>query len=653
MIHLYRLSFFFALSFFVILCSGPVHAQSPSIEYHFPMDGSRYIPAHSVIIVRSAAPIVPSSVSSEAFVVAGSASGVHAGTVRVSDDGRTIIFRPNEPFAPGETVTVHSGDGIATFNGQFCEPVSFSFEISAVTMNREVNNGSPYIEPPSQVNLNSPASLPTDWPMMTVLTDDHPAPGKLFLATFSAATGAGSTNAYRMILDSLANPIYYAKPSRMLDYDFKVLPNGHLAFCEGGYVPGSQAIMDAGTKYYVMDSTYTVIDSFDIRGDSASYATDFHDMQFLNNGHVLMLGVDTLPGWDMSKDIPNGNKKANFVGAVIEELDAKKSPVWVWRSWDPGHFLDTDAENEDLTGAVVDGVHANAIQQDTDGNILLSSRHLDEISKINRTDQAGSFIWRLGGKHNQFKFVNDSIHFSHQHAIRRIANGDLTLFDNGNYTHFASDTSIDSLSDPPNYDTTITKKEFARACEYNLDIPSMTATLAWHFDRDSTMQSTAMGYVQRLDNGNTLISWGLAFSPHTGYVDQPAVTEVTPDEKIVYELHIASPIFSYRAFKFPWNQAQSGVASGVAAAAALKLGEPFPNPSSGVSRVIFGSSTPQEAQLTLYDPLGRAVRNYFSGTIEETAVPIEIETAGLPNGAYQLILRSERGVASRPLVVLR
>ncbi|GIT32243.1 MAG: hypothetical protein Ct9H300mP2_3220 [Candidatus Neomarinimicrobiota bacterium] len=49
----------------------------------------------------------------------------------------------------------------------------------------------------------------------------------------------------------------------------------------------------------------------------------------------------------------------------------------------------------DLTAQVIDYVHANAIELDNDGNILLSCRHMDEITKINH--QTGEIIWRLGG----------------------------------------------------------------------------------------------------------------------------------------------------------------------------------------------------------------------------------------------------------------
>ncbi len=116
-------------------------------------------------------------------------------------------------------------------------------------------------------------------------------------------------------------------------------------------------------------------------------------------------------------------------GEVIQELDAGHNVVFQWRTWD--HYAITDATHEDLTAATIDYVHANAIEIDADRNLLLSCRHMDEITKIDHV--SGDILWRMGGKHNQFTFVNDSIGFSHQHALRRIANGDFTLFDNGNF----------------------------------------------------------------------------------------------------------------------------------------------------------------------------------------------------------------------------
>src|SRR2546422_8452549 len=51
-------------------------------------------------------------------------------------------------------------------------------------------------------------------------------------------------------------------------------------------------------------------------------------------------------------------------------------------------------------------VHGNSIELDSDGNLLLSSRHMSEITKIDR--QTGDIIWRMGlnSKHNDFTFLD-------------------------------------------------------------------------------------------------------------------------------------------------------------------------------------------------------------------------------------------------------
>ena len=45
---------------------------------------------------------------------------------------------------------------------------------------------------------------------------------------------------------------------------------------------------------------------------------------------------------------------------------------------------------------------------------------------------SGKVIWNLGGKKNEFEFINDEMKFSHQHSIRKLENGNIILFDNGN-----------------------------------------------------------------------------------------------------------------------------------------------------------------------------------------------------------------------------
>ncbi|MFI5264143.1 MAG: aryl-sulfate sulfotransferase, partial [Candidatus Kapaibacterium sp.] len=92
----------------------------------------------------------------------------------------------------------------------------------------------------------------------------------------------------------------------------------------------------------------------------------------------------------------------------------------------------------------------------------------------------------------------DTTRFSHQHDPVRIANGHITLFDNGNLR--LKDTTINAKD-------TIVNHPFTRALEYDLDEVNHKATVVWQFD--NLPYCAAAGNVQRLDNGNSMIGLGI------------------------------------------------------------------------------------------------------------------------------------------------
>jgi hypothetical protein len=224
----------------------------------------------------------------------------------------------------------------------------------------------------------------------------------------------------------------------------------------------------------------------------------------------------------MSQIVPGGDPAALVTGLVIQEVDVNGNVYFQWRSWD--HFEITDATWDiDLTSHWIDYVHANAIDFDSDGNILVSCRHLDEVTKIDFT--TGEIIWRFGknAENNQFDFVNDPLGFSHQHDIRKLANGNYTVYDNGN------------LHAPP----------FSRAVEYHLDEETMEATLVWQYEHDPSIYAPLTGGNQKLPNNNRLIGWG-GTSPI-------ALTEVNDANQVVFELYLPDSITGYRARKYNWE----------------------------------------------------------------------------------------------------
>jgi outer membrane protein assembly factor BamB len=209
-----------------------------------------------------------------------------------------------------------------------------------------------------------------------------------------------------------------------------------------------------------------------------------------------------------------GRANAAVQGFVVEYRRPGKE-AFLWSTFD--HCSLSDAASDiSLKGQNVDPWHANAIEIDDDGNLLVSFRNSDEILKIN--SETGSIMWRLGGKNSQFSFRNDKLGgFSHQHGIRRLANGHILLFDDGN------------LHSPP----------MSRAVEYRLDESAKIAELVWEYRPDPPIFGFALGFAQRLPNGNTLVCFGTA--QHIIEVDQGGVKR--------WELIVDEPQrFAYRAF---------------------------------------------------------------------------------------------------------
>ena len=441
----------------------------------------------------------------------------------MTENNKTILFDPDLPFSEGEKVTVKY---LRTINTEENEPIpmlNFSFQITEHDLTNFVKNNerkflikeySDFISSSNnnflrknKNNFHYPImddSLPEDFPSLGIDSLNDPTPGYIFLTPFSFTSIISN---YLMITDNYGTPIFYRKTPNF-DLDFKKQPGGMLTY------------FDASTYYfYSLDSSYQVVDSFTVGN---GYPIDFHELLILDNNHVLILGQD-YQHVAMDTVVPGGDPNAIVVGQILQELDENKNVIFQWRSWD--HYKITDATYDiNLTDSLVDYVHSNAIDLDDDGNILLSSRHLDEITKIDR--KTGSTIWRWGGEHcknNQFTFINDPIGFSHQHFVRKLPNGNISLFDNGN------------LHSPP----------FSRVAEYQLDEVNKYATLVWEYRNDPETFSNAMGSASRLDNHNTIIGWGTGTSP--------AISEVKPNGEVALFLSLPDTIYNYRGFKFPWK----------------------------------------------------------------------------------------------------
>lgn len=352
-------------------------------------------------------------------------------------------------------------------------------------------------------------TLPKDIPHYTVIkSSPDNGEGDIFLAPFYWT--ASTVGSYLLILDSQGQIVYYQSLANILGgFDFKKLPNGLLSYYD-----------QKNSIFRLMDSHYQVVDSYQTGN---GYSSDLHDFILTPQGYAFMMIYDT-ETIDMNKVVQGGKQQASVTGLVLQELDPSKNVIWQWRSWDHISFSDTTVS---LTDPKIDLVHGNGIALTSDGNLLLSSRNLSEITKINL--QTGDIIWRLGGKANMFKFINDQ-GFAYQHNVAQLPNGDITIFDN-----HGTDQNLAT----------------SRGVEYKIDENNKTATKVWEYIHTPPVFTDYMGDIQRLLDGNTFIGWGNAVTA-SGYV-YSSITEVTPDSNTIFELSIDQPYDSYRAFRAPWQ----------------------------------------------------------------------------------------------------
>lgn len=369
------------------------------------------------------------------------------------------------------------------------------------------------------------------------ITVNTASSGYYVLLPIRIGPGSAQFAPCHLLLDSTGSVIYYRPfPQGSNSSALELQANGYLTYTHQN-------------KFYLLDSTFMAVDSVRCKN---GIIQDGHDMRVMSNGHFLLMGweneVMDLSGYALF----NGNGTPGSATAlvrcgVIQEQDEAGNVVFTWRARD--HFAFDDVDPLFLTDPNnVDWTHFNAVEEDSDGNILVSVRHFNEITKIDRS--TGAVIWRLGGHANEFAFVNDTSGFKAQHAIRRLVNGNITLLDNGGVG-------------PPLHPVA--------AKEYQLDEDAHTATLVWSHAPDPEVFSSAIGNVQRLPNGLTLIDYGMAEGINAAF------EVVDPSGTPVFRLQFDDTLRTYRAFNYPtwpWDLGRPTITcTGIAGATYLDAGD--------------------------------------------------------------------------------
>lgn len=342
-------------------------------------------------------------------------------------------------------------------------------------------------------------SLPSNLPSFTVEQPGTATPGYVLLGMTSADPAVGGI---AIVINNSGEIIWYRNLGEYV-LDFQRQFNGN-------YTAYGNALGDP-PRYFELDLLGNIINEYRAMNN---LPTDSHELRLLESGGYSLLAVDLR---EMDLRPYGGCFDAEVVGMVVE-LHRNGEAPFIWNTFD--HFQITDAADDiPLHGDYVDPWHGNAIDMDSDGNLLISFRNSDEIVKID--SRSGAVLWRLGGENNQFTIINDPLNgFSHQHGVRRLPNGNILLFDNGN------------LHSPPQ----------SRAVEYRLDEENLVAEMVWEYRHSPIIYGYAMGYAERLPSGNTLICYGTTLR----------LLEVDAGGTVQWNVTIEDPNwFIYRAFRIP------------------------------------------------------------------------------------------------------
>ncbi len=335
--------------------------------------------------------------------------------------------------------------------------------------------------PPALVGLHLDASS-TPIPGFTLT--DFTGGGSAFLVAFDRA---GDVSWYRE----------FAAAAGEAALDAERHANGNYTL----FVGASTGWQPASGQFYEVTPAGEIVRTY---ATSSTYFTDPHEL-LLDFSGGLVSRVNLL-GYDLRKiDLTSlgGRPDQLVAGHVLVRQSPSGAVEFLWNAWD--HFTLADwifVPPGIRQMPSIDFDHPNSIATDAQGNYIVSFASLGLIAKIDGL--TGDVLWRLGGRRNDFTFVGDPFGgFGIQHDARLLPNGDIILFDNGT-GHV-----------PPE----------SRAVEYRINPVNRTATMVWEYRHKPAIFAPFAGSVQRLANGNTVVSFGA----------KPTVVEVAPNGEVAWE----------------------------------------------------------------------------------------------------------------------
>lgn len=391
----------------------------------------------------------------------------HDYVVRCPSNGSTTVAGTVTAGGRARTVPLGPTAGLPSTTGS-----SFSATLSppGVTAVRIEVLGVGSVAPVSTYRVRC---LPSDFPTFTTTVTGAPR------AAYYVVT---HTN-WDIVLDATGTPVWWLRESGA-PVDAKIIDGRPVTTVPGG-----------DYMFRAWDGTPTRV---------VSHGLDHHDLQVMPDGDLVGFQY-----YDSDRGLA---EEARFL-----RLDATGQEVWSWRTQD---HIDA-AEMAPDAYKLVWG-HANSVEPDGDDRLLVSIRNLDAIYDIDMT--SGAVSWKLGGTTTpQSLTVSDGQRvwteaevlriFSGQHDARILADGTVSVFDNGSR----------ALSRRP------------RVMRFRIDLATRQATLLETLTDPRAGYSFGLGSARRTEGGGWVVNWG-------GWND--FIAEYGPDGQPVLTV---SGVSTYRA----------------------------------------------------------------------------------------------------------
>lgn len=519
---------YFTTAIYFLLVGVITANAAEDFQYVSPKPNSLYNSQNSTIILKHSDYIDKQSITTTSVRVTGNNGKIYNGKIKLSTDGKTIVFVPDHPFELGETIKVYVPEGIRNISGETIEMVSFSFAVENKSVNinfdvigndiRIIDDSELAVMPNPELNYEpvfNPDTLPDDFPEITVTQRQMPEPGAYFFAHKGDSKGD-----FLIVMSNEGKVLAYKRTPAAVGR-YTVQPNGLITYNQR---VKSYFMAFADAMIYVMDANFKLVDSIVAKN---GIATAPHTCVLLPNGHILLTAFEA-HYVDISEKISGGHHNALLAGSIFQELDADKNLIFQWRSWD---FYDITETSQNLKIPVTLFSNINAVDLDKDGNYLLSNRLFSEILKIERT--TGNVLWRLGGLKNEFTFFNENeanapFYFSLQHDIRYLPNGRITLFDNGGQH----------------------KPQYSRGVLYELDEEKKIAGMVWEYRHTPDVFGSANGSMQTISVSKGI--YGIAWGSLADTTSKVEYTEVRANGTVDFEFNTPPYYNSLCVLKFPW-----------------------------------------------------------------------------------------------------